>query len=139
MKLSKAWVLRLIFFSSLCILCLLGNIGSISTTATNDQLPIKIFLILFSGLFTIGFGYLAIYDFFLGHRYVEEYYIPIEDFSITHYDNGSVVIYKNYAWNVPVHHRATLLQDSIKATQYYNRKKKETGWSIDIPYLRKVA
>ena len=140
MKLSKGWISRILFFSILAIGCLfITYVGATTTADNNNQLALKTVILCMFGFFGISCTYIGIYDFFAGHRYVETYDIPIEDFSIADYDNGTVVIYKNYAWIVPIHHKATLLKDNIKATQYYNRKKEETGWTIHLPYLRKVA
>lgn len=141
MKLRKGWIFGQLFFLVATIISAVIFIALLYYSAESvDEVAFKTIIMCFSGLFFICFSFLGIHDFLFGCKYIEVEEIPMKEFKINIYDNSMIMVYKNYAWAIPNHHKKSILAKKfIKAKQYYNRKKKESGWSIDLPYLRKVA
>lgn len=101
--------------------------------------PIKPIMMFISVSLLICFGVIAYIDFFKGFHYIEKLKLPMTDFEITEYENTYIIVYQNKAYALPMHHKRIIEKDHISATRYFDRKKKEIGYSLNFPYLRKVA
>ena len=137
MKLSKMWVLKQLFFY--VVLMALAWCGYHLFKTVEIPPDVKSFIIMLRCmvvLFTIAFLYVAVYDFWYGHRYVENKQIPISKFDIIEYENLIVIKYKKMAFSLNPYNKRFIEKEWISATQYYDRNKKESGWLLNIPYMR---
>ena len=137
MKLSKMWVFKQLFFY--VVLLALVWCGYHIFKPAEIPPDIKSFIIMgrcIVGLLYIAFLYITVYDFWYGHLYVEKLKIPISEFDITEYENIIVVKYKKMAFSLNKYNKRFIEREWISATQYYDRNKKESGWLLNIPYMK---
>jgi len=90
----------------------------------------------FTGSLTILLIIGVVGNFKLGSKYIKIVNYPITDFIIQERKNVIIVTLKDHAFAVPKHYKSKLDTEEIKVTYYFDRKKKNNGWLIDLPYLK---
>lgn len=136
MKLNKYYVFKITFYA-IIITILIGCIYNISKFPKDE--PIIITMLFIVIVLLVCFTVLGFIEYFRGSRYITKHKIPIERFEVLPYKNVTVIAYKNNAYAIPHHHKHLLDREWIPGTEYFNRKEENLGYSIDLPYLRKVA
>ena len=138
MKLSKMFIFKqLFYYTVISFLVWVGYIFFIIFDPTPPDLRGAI--VIFKGIvciLTVGFMFVAIYDFRCGYRYVEKLQIPIKEFDIKEYKNVIIIKYNGMAFSLHNHNKRFIQRDFLSATQYYDRHKKKVGWLLNIPYMR---
>lgn len=136
MKVNTFYVIKIVCFTLILVAlawCANGVLELQAETSLRGSL----------GFMTTALGVcffsLGLIEYFKGSRYIKKHKIPIEKFEIHPYENVTVIVYKNNAYTIPKHHLHLLDREWVPATEYFDRKKENLGYSIDLPYLRKVA
>ena len=138
MKLSKGWLIQ--FFTLPCMIgvitYIIFNLDNIikdnSNALTSMFFAFKILCIIIN---IIMVGYL-ITEYLYGSWYLEQIEVPLKNLKINIYENLIIIVYRNKAFAIKSYNKKILKDPTVFVTNYYNRKKEETGWSIRLPYMK---
>lgn len=131
MKTYKRTFLELVFF---LIIFIISGTALLNIEKIQDPILFPIQLRIFGYIFLIVLMIASVMiwvsDITEGSFYYEKFEIPKEDFKIDIYKNLHVWSYKDHAWVYIAGREKALKRKSIKAIQFYDRKRRKTYWKF---------
>lgn len=137
MKIRKMWVSNIAFFIFMLLLdsYVLYLIPSIPGSPDFPGLNIVCCIIAILGF--LVFSIVLCNECITGLKYIQIEQIPFKEFGLDIYENLIIVTHRGKAFPIKNYNKNNLLKTkTVKVTKYFNSKKEEKGWDVNLPYMR---